>query len=141
MNEDELLLQEIYRGDPWRFLASCVLLNQTNRKQVDEMRKEFFSLCPSETMYIAEFYKHDDVRLKRLLMPLGFGNRRRLTLFHLAMDLRKIVMPSMMSADDVLKLYGCGEYASDSWAIFMDDDLNREPEDKELRKYLDRVSA
>ena len=37
------LLQEIYQADGWKMLTCCMLLNLTNRKQVDTIRDELLS--------------------------------------------------------------------------------------------------
>ena len=41
------LLQEIYQDDGWKMLTCCMLLNLTNRKQVDTIRDELFKRYPT----------------------------------------------------------------------------------------------
>ena len=41
------LLQEIYQDDGWKMLTCCMLLNLTNRKQVDTIRDELFKKYPT----------------------------------------------------------------------------------------------
>ena len=41
------LLQEIYQPDGWKMLTCCMLLNLTNRKQVDGIRDELFKRYPT----------------------------------------------------------------------------------------------
>ena len=40
------ILQEIYQDDGWKMLTCCMLLNLTNRKQVDTIRDELFKSTP-----------------------------------------------------------------------------------------------
>jgi len=41
--------------------------------------------------------------------------------------------------DDVLKFPGCGKYAADSWAIFVEGRTDVEPSDGKLNWYLDKL--
>ena len=41
------LLQEIYQPDGWKMLTCCMLLNLTNRRQVDVIRDELFKRYPT----------------------------------------------------------------------------------------------
>ena len=66
------LLQEIYQDDTWKMLVCCMLLNQTNRKQVDTVREELFKTYPTpKDMMKAE---HSD--LVDIIKPLGLYNTR-----------------------------------------------------------------
>ena len=66
------LLQEIYQDDGWKMLTCCMLLNLTNRKQVDTIRDELFKKYP--TPHDMMKAKHSD--LANILKPLGLYNRR-----------------------------------------------------------------
>ena len=44
--ERDLMIQEVYQSDPWKMLICCIMLNQTNRDQVDRVRIQFFSKYP-----------------------------------------------------------------------------------------------
>lgn len=138
VSEDELLLQELYHKDPWRFLASCVMLNQTSRKQVDKIRYEFFELCPDPGATVAmmepDLVLYDE-RVMGLLQHLGLQRVRYRRLYKLACELVHMVPTS---ADEVMLFTGCGEYARDSWAIFVDKDYSVKPGDKELHAWLDK---
>ena len=71
------LLQEIYLTDPWKMLVCCMLLNLTNRKQVDTVREELFTKyrTPKDMM------NADHRELADILKPLGlyykFSNWRK----------------------------------------------------------------
>ena len=41
------ILQEVYQDDGWKMLTCCMLLNLTNRKQVDTIRDELFKRYPT----------------------------------------------------------------------------------------------
>ena len=66
------LLQEIYQSDGWKMLTCCMLLNLTNRKQVDKVREELFKKYPTPK----DMMNADESELSELLKPLGLYNRR-----------------------------------------------------------------
>ena len=119
------LLQEIYQTDGWKMLVCCMLLNLTNRKQVDTVRDELFTKYPTpKDMMDAE---HSD--LADILKPLGLYNRR-------ATSLRKMSEGYINGFKSVDELYGIGQYAKDSWEIFQEYNFNVKPRDKVLQEYL-----
>ena len=119
------LLQEIYLNDPWKMLVCCMLLNLTNRKQVDTIRKQLFDKykTPQDMMNA----KHEE--LADILKPLGLYNRR-------ANSLRKMSEGYIKGFNSVDELYGIGQYAKDSWDIFQNKNNNVKPNDKVLQEYL-----
>lgn len=125
-NSPYLLLQEIYREHPWRMLVCCIMLNCTSRKQVDQVREEFFRIYPHpEDAACAE-----PGDMARIIAPLGFKNRRSGTIIKfsnqwLTRDWRE---PNELS--------GIGNYGQDSWEIFQKGNLDVEPTDGVLHKYL-----
>ena len=122
-----LLLQEIYNEHPWRVLVCCIMLNCTSRKQVDQVRDEFFRIYPDPSK--AECA--DPNEMADLIAPLGFKNRRTNTIQRFSSD--------WLTLDwkEPKELYGIGKYAQDSWDIFYKGDLTVEPTDGVLGKYLD----
>jgi methyl-CpG-binding domain protein 4 len=129
------LLQERFRSDPWKLLVACVLLNQTARRQVDRVIDELFRLWPSAHAMAAA----DEVELSELLRPLGLYKRRASILIRLSrrwVDWR--LDHDVPDGSDVMELPGVGKYASDSYRLFVLRDDSIEPEDKELRAYMER---
>ena len=102
-----------------------MLLNLTNRKQVDTIRKQLFDKykTPQDMM------NADHEELANILKPLGLYNRR-------ANSLRKMSEGYINGFKSVDELYGIGQYAKDSWDIFQNSNLNIKPEDKVLQEYL-----
>ena len=122
-----LLLQEIYNEHPWRVLVCCIMLNCTSRKQVDQVRERFFKKYPGPL----EADRADSDEMAELIAPLGFRNRRTDTIKRFSSD--------WLTLDwhEPKELYGIGKYAQDSWDIFYKGDLQVEPTDGVLGKYLD----
>jgi adenine-specific DNA glycosylase len=114
----------------WRMLVGCIMLNQTSRRQVDRVWPEFFRLFPSaETIVYSG--ANGVGSAYNLLSPLGLVSRRHQHV--LAMSSAWTQRTLGWSVRD---LPGCGQYASDSWEIFVNNDRTIQPQDKELRAYL-----
>ena len=118
-------MQEIYQQDGWKMLTCCMLLNLTNRKQVDTIRDELFSKYPTPK----DMMNANQSELANLLKPLGLYNRR-------AKSLKKMSEGYVKGFKSVDELYGIGQYAVDSWEIFQNNNKNVNPTDKVLLSYL-----
>ncbi len=121
------LIQEDLRGNPWRLLVACMMLNQTSMRQVRPVLWSFFSVWPGPE----EASRADQASMAEMLRSLGLQNRRsrlliRMSEAFLAWD------PS----SDVSTLPGLGKYAADSYNMFVRGTLVPTVEDKELRKYV-----
>ena len=119
------LLQEIYQSDGWKMLTCCMLLNLTNRKQVDVVRDELFNRYPTPK----DMMNANESELAKLLKPLGLYNRR-------AKSLKKMSEGYVKGFKSVDELYGIGQYAKDSWEIFQNNNKKVKPMDKVLQEYL-----
>ena len=119
------LLQEIYLTDPWKMLVCCMLVNLTNRIQVDTVRDKLFSKYPTPQDMMRA--KHSD--LVDIIKPLGLYNTR-------ADRLIKMSEGYVKGFKSVDELYGIGQYAKDSWEIFQNKNNNIKPTDKVLQEYL-----
>lgn len=137
MNRDDVLLQEFYKDDPWKLLVCCILLNQTGRKQVDKIIEPLLSLW-----YDAhEMAKADLAELTEVLKPLGLQNRRAMVLkamskrwVDLLSDSREKYPPDI---ETVEYLPGVGDYAADSYSIFVLGKFRMKSYDKELVRWAD----
>ena len=119
------LLQEIYQDDGWKMLVCCMLVNLTNRIQVDTVRDKLFSVYPTPQDMMRA--KHSD--LVDIIKPLGLYNTR-------ADRLIKMSEGYVKGFKSVDELYGIGQYAKDSWEIFQNKNNNIKPTDKVLQEYL-----
>jgi endonuclease III len=120
------LLQEIYYPDAWKILVVCMFLNQTGRKQVDMVRDEFFEKYPNASKCVMADYDE----MVRILTPMGFQNKRSSAIIRMS---REYMNMKWEKASD---LYGIGKYANDSYEIFINHNLDVEPDDHILNKYL-----
>jgi len=121
---------------PWRMLLVCSALNLTSWRQVDPVMERFFTRWPDPHTFLQS--THDEV--VDVIRPLGLYNRRAQTWRKLTAAWLSLQNPSNR---EVSKLPGVGQYALDSWRIFIERDLTVEPEDRVLRAWIQeaRVSS
>jgi adenine-specific DNA glycosylase len=128
---DDLMVQEqlpatnpYIRG--WQHMVAVIMLNQTGRKPVKHVLPLFLSKWPTPQQFAAF---GEERAVKNVIWSLGMMNVRytrlkRMTQDYLTWDMK-----------DATMLYGIGEYGSQSYRIFFNNE-RFEPKDKELRKYL-----
>lgn len=120
-------IQELVERDehyPWRVMTVCVMLNQTHGRQVRPMFGRFFELWPRPI----DFVMADGDQVRGLIAPLGFKNRRFLTLLRMTEDYLRNVPYE--------QCYGIGKYARDAIALFVHGRTDVEPFDTWLEPYL-----
>ncbi len=111
-------------------LVACSLVNQTTWEQARSALDEIMRRHTIRSLARAR-----PRQLHRVLKPLGLWRRRAIALPRMA-DAWLLGRPKCY--DDVLAMPGCGKYAADSWAIFMEGRLDVEPNDGKLNWYIDR---
>ena len=127
---DDLMVQEqlpatnlFIRG--WQHMVAVIMLNQTGRKPVKQVLPLFLSKWATPTDFvIAPEQAVKDVIWSLGMMNVRYTRLKRMTQDYLTWD-RK----------DATMLYGIGEYGSESYRIFVNNE-RFEPKDKELRRYL-----
>lgn len=70
------LIQEDLWPNEWMILVSCILLNLTNRKQVEQVLPEFMERWSTPE----QFMEADYTDVAELIAPLGFLRRRTVCL-------------------------------------------------------------
>lgn len=137
VNSEPQLLQLQYRDQPWKVLVACILLNRTTRAQVDGVIEDLFLDYPTpEALSEA---REDELR--DLLYTLGMARTRARRLIAFAEDW--LALKSMWEGTtpdglvELSALTGVGEYALDAYRMFVLDDLDVKPADKELRRWME----
>lgn len=126
LQQGELLLQEIFRDNPWKFLVCCIFQNLTTGKQVRPMMYQFFEKYPTPQ---AAFECNPD-EMEAMLRPLGMQKRRTATIMKFSFEYENT------NWNQPNELTGIGKYAQDSYDIFINNDLTVKATDKELVAYL-----
>jgi methyl-CpG-binding domain protein 4 len=125
------ILQQEFRGqDPnnlgYRLLIACIMLNQTSNKNVRQVLYSFLDKWSTPQSVV----NADPDEIRNHIRPLGFYNRRTTTIIRFS---HEYITKRFVNANE---LYGIGKYANDSYEIFIKGNLNVEPTDKILIKYL-----
>jgi endonuclease III len=125
------LFQESLRRRPFWMLVACSLVNMTTYEQARPALRSIMSRHTIRSLAAA-----DPASLEDDLRPLGLWRvrARRLPLMASAW-----LRDRPRRAKDVLSLPGCGRYAHDSWAIFLDGRTDVEPDDGKLNWYMERL--
>lgn len=129
MGEREILIQEDYLDNPWRMMVCCILLNQTNNKQVRPILSSVFELIPDPISTIG----CDPERLAAVIKTTGFQNVK-------ASRIIKLSQKWVDGFNEVTELPGIGRYGKDSWEIFVNGNVNLEVTDKKLDAYLGAIN-
>lgn len=103
-----------------------MMLNQTSRSQVDRVRHEFFRRWPSPE----KTADADQQEMSDLIASLGFRNKRSAAIIRMS---KEFITKEWKEPRD---LYGLGQYAQDSYDIFVRNKLPRNPTDHKLRAYV-----
>jgi len=121
-----VLLQERFTKEPWKMLVICILLNKTERHQVEKIFPELFRKYPTPK----EMADADESLLSNFIRSLGLGRKRARTLIKFSQEWLTVPW------DHPGELYGIGKYAADSYSIFYLHRRDVRPEDNELINYL-----
>lgn len=114
------------RDDPFWMLVGCVLANRTRWSQAKPVHAEIRRRWPTpEALAGAPIGT-----VVGLLTPLGFRDRRGINLVNMA-------AAWAVGKRDLRDLPGCGKYAADSYAIFVEGRIDVEPTDRVLKAYLE----
>jgi endonuclease III len=129
MAEREILIQEDYLKEPGKMMVCCILLNQTNNKQVRPILSSVFELIPTPISTIG----CDPERLAAVIKTTGFQNVT-------ASRIIKLSQKWVDGFNDAMDLPGIGKYGRDSWEIFVNGNVNLEVSDKKLDAYLRAIN-
>lgn len=122
------IIQEKYKNDPWKVLVCCILLNQTNNKQVRPLIENFFLKWPNSSSLM----KEDTEVISDFIKPTGFQNVK-------AKRLKSFSVEWTQGIRDPNLFTGIGKYGKEAWRIFIENDFNFYPSDKKLKMYLDAL--
>ena len=113
----------------WQHMVGVICLNLTNRVQVKAVLPKLFKKYPNPITFIRG---HSSTQ-KKMLKPLGMVNKRLNRLKKMSID---FLTWDYKDAND---LHGIGKYGSDSYRIFYKNDIPKDVEDKELKRYINEL--
>lgn len=116
----------------WAQLVACVCLNRTGGRTVRKVLPRLFAVADTPEK-MARLFPH---QLVEILEPLGFQNQKSSTVVMMSRAWIQKGTDSTWHWQEIMDLPGVGQYAADSWRIFVQKDLTEpEPKDKSLRVY------
>tara|TARA_R100001480_G_scaffold51676_2_gene64943 strand:+ start:64 stop:432 length:369 start_codon:yes stop_codon:yes gene_type:complete len=113
----------------WQHMVGVMCLNMTHRKQVKKVLPILFKKYPNAKAFLQG--KSEDQ--ERLLQPLGMVHVRTQRLRRMSEDFLK------WDRKDATDLYGIGKYGSDSYRIFYKNEIPKDVQDKELKRYVNEL--
>jgi adenine-specific DNA glycosylase len=137
------VLLENRGGDPlevraWRVVIGCMMLNQTTRKQVDQIWPKFFCYWPDPVSVIdTRGVWTEETRMYAVIHKLGFGQLRMRRFQRFSDEWLRYCIDHKTIPESIIDMYGCGKYAEDSYQLFVKGDWDVQPTDKELIRYME----
>ena len=125
---DSLIVQQQVKS-VWQDMVGVMCLNMTYRKQVKRVLPVLFKKYPNPKAFLRG--KSDDQ--EKLLKPLGMVHVRTQRLRRMSENFLK------WDYKDATDLYGIGKYGSDSYRIFYKNEIPKDVEDKELKRYINEL--
>jgi len=110
----------------WQHMVGVICLNLTYRKQVKELLPKLFKRYPNPQSYLRGRLK----KQQEMLKPLGMYEVRSRRLRKMSRDFLT------WDGEEASDLHGIGKYGSDSYKIFYKNEIPKDVQDKELKKYI-----
>ena len=125
---DELMVQQQVKS-VWQHMVGVMCLNLTYRKQVKKLLPKLFKRYPNATAYIRGRYKTQE----KMLRPLGMSTVRAKRIRLMSIDFLS------WNRKDARTLHGIGKYGNDSYRIFYKNEIPKDVQDKELKRYINEL--
>jgi len=125
---EKLMVQQQVKS-VWQHMVGVMCLNMTHRKQVKRVLPILFKKYPNAKAFLQGKSEEQE----KLLQPLGMVHVRTQRLRRMSEDFLK------WDRKDATDLYGIGKYGSDSYRIFYKNDIPKDVEDKELKRYINEL--
>jgi hypothetical protein len=121
------LLEELFLDNPWRLLVSTILLNKTQRPQVDCILFQFLQKWPDAISTTLA----DEEEIFNVIGVLGLGNKRSKSLIRFSKEYLELIESkrSALSNEDTIEytlnmkevksLHQCGVYAWSAYQLFI----------------------
>ena len=125
---DSLMVQQQVKS-VWQHMVGVMCLNLTYRKQVKKLLPKLFKRYPNAVAFIRGRYNTQE----RMLRPLGMSTVRAKRMRQMSLDFLS------WNRKDATDLHGIGKYGSDSYRIFYKNEIPKDVEDKELKRYINEL--
>lgn len=127
-----MMIQDIYRTEPWKMIVCTIFLNQTSGVQVKKMMRKFFKRFPTlESIREADI---NDISEEIEDLGLQHAKANRIKSFCSAFSEEVDLM-----RDSLLGFKGVGDYSQESVDLFIKRNRDIETKDEEIRAYLQKI--
>ena len=99
------------------------------QQQVKKVLPKLFKRYPNAT----SFLRGRESTQRKMLKDLGMSNVRTKRLRYMSLDFLT------WDGKDATDLYGIGKYGSDSYRIFYKNEIPKDVQDKELKRYINEL--
>jgi len=129
-----MLLQEYYCHDGWQLLVAVVLMSRVSSADVKHRCiSGFFEQFPTPT----SFHKNATPdRVFEIIRPLGLFPNRMRALVELTTRFLSECGKFEVGLTPELKIFGIGVFGMDSYIVFCQGDLTHEPDDKNVKAFV-----
>ena len=127
MKEHLMVQQQV--ANKWQHMVGVICLNQTYRKQVKVVLPKLFKRYPNAKAFLRGRLSTQ----QNILRPLGMWSVRAKRLRQMS---KEYLDWDGIEASD---LHGIGKYGSDSYKIFYKNEIPADVQDKELKKYIEKL--
>jgi|TARA_B110000444_G_scaffold60236_1_gene56094 methyl-CpG-binding domain protein 4 len=125
---EQLMVQQQVKSK-WQHMVGVMCLNLTYRKQVKELLPKLFKRYPDPRAYLRGRLKTQE----KMLKPLGMWSVRAKRLRRMSKEFLE------WDGKEASDLHGIGKYGSDSYKIFYKNEIPNNVQDKELKKFIQRL--
>ncbi len=122
---DKLMVQQQVKNK-WQHMVGVICLNQTGRKKVKQLLPNFFKKFPTPEILL----ESDRDTIASMIKQLGMHNVRAQRIWRMSEDYLN------WNGEDATQLHGIGKYGSDSYEIFYKNNIPKNVQDKELKRYI-----
>lgn len=127
-----LVHEDVWQGDPWRVLATCIMYSCTTEEKARPIIVEFFKRWPAaKSCYLGNIEEQ-----VKLLAPLGFYGQKADRIKKLSK--LWVTFKSVSSGDpenfNLSAAPGCGQYARDAYDLVVLKRYDRPFKNKELER-------
>lgn len=126
--KEHLMVQQQVKSK-WQHMVGVMCLNLTYRKQVKEVLPKLFKRYPDPQSYLRGRLK----KQQEMLKPLGMWSVRAKRLRRMSKEFLE------WNGAEASDLHGIGKYGSDSYKIFYKNEIPNNVQDKELKKFIQRL--
>ena len=127
MRDDLMVQQQV--ENVWQHMVGVICLNQTGRKKVKKVLPRFFKKFPNAWVLLLS----NTDTIAEMLKDLGMKNVRANRIWRMSCDFIN------WDGNNATELFGIGKYGSDSYRIFYKNEIPKDVENKELKRYINEL--